>query len=205
MDERLFFSATERNREHIRKVLSEVLPKSGFVLEIASGSGEHGVTFQEHFDKVSWQTSDPDPLCRKSIRAWINYKSLSKQMPDPIDIDVEKRPWPLTDELRSSLEAVVCINMLHICPWTCTKALFGETANLLDTDQLLIIYGPFKVNGDHISHSNFLFDKALKDQNPYWGVRDLEAVNEIASQNGFKKPQIIEMPANNLSIIFKIK
>ena len=205
MDDRLFFPATQRNRDHLIKVLSKIIPKNGIVLEIASGSGEHGVTFQEHFPNIYWQTSDPNPAYRKSIRAWIKHKSLSKKMPDPLDIDVENRPWSLNDELRSSLKAIVCINMLHISPWRCTKALFEETSNLLTKGQLLMIYGPFKINGKYTSESNFRFNESLKAQNSFWGVRDLNEVTIIAISNRLKKIHTIEMPANNFSVIFQMQ
>ena len=202
-DKRLFFPATERNRDHISQVLSKIIPKSGMILEIASGSGEHAVTFQERFPNISWQTSDPDPVCRRSISAWIKYKSLSKKMPEPIDLDVENRPWSLNTEIRSSLKAVICINMLHITPWRCTTAMFEETGDLLSKGQLLILYGPFKINGEYTSESNFRFNESLKAQNSCWGVRNLNEVNEIAIKNRFKKIQTIEMPANNFSVIFQ--
>jgi len=204
-DERLFFPATERNRDPIIKILSKIIPKSGVVLEIASGSGEHGVIFQELFPNICWQTSDPDPICRRSIRAWIKYRSLSNKMPDPIDLDVENRPWSLKTELSSALEAIVCINMLHISPWKCTQALLEEAGNLLTKDQLLMIYGPFKIEGKHTSESNVRFNEYLKAQNSKWGVRDLNEVNKIANKNKLENIQVIEMPANNLSIIFKKK
>ncbi len=205
MDYRLFFPATERNRGPIGSALSKVLPESGTILEIASGSGEHGVTFQKRFPNIVWQTSDPVHSYRKSISAWINYHNLSKKMPEPIDLDVEKRPWPLSIELRSTLKSIVCINMLHISAWSCTKALFEEADSLLKSDHLLLIYGPFKLNGHHISESNLRFDKSLKDTNSVWGVRDLEAVSKIAINNGFDEIDTIKMPANNFLLNYKKK
>ena len=205
MDERLFFAATERNRDAIGDVLSTFLPKSGFVLEIASGSGEHGVTFQKRFPSIHWQTSDPEASYRKSINAWINHKGLSDKMPKPIDLNAEKRPWPLTLEFQANLKAIVCINMIHICPWSCTQALFEEAGNLLRKDQMLMLYGPFKFNGKNTSASNSQFDQSLQAQNSSWGVRDLQVVIQVGMKNGFKKHNVIRMPANNLSVIFRIK
>ena len=204
MDERLFFPATERNKAPIGEVLSQILPSKGVVLEIASGSGEHGVMFQECFPNILWQTSDPNTSYRKSISAWIKHQGLITKMPQPLDLDVQKRPWPLTQEFRSSLKAIVCINMIHISPWVCTEALFEEAGNLLEKDQLLMLYGPFKRNGAHTSESNERFDQSLNAQNPNWGIRDLDAVSEIGVKNGFKNHDVIEMPSNNLSIIFEM-
>ena len=204
MDERLFFPATERDRGPIGEVLSKTLPSNGFVLEIASGSGEHGVIFQGLFPSIHWQTSDPDPSYRKSISAWIKYQGLMAKMPQPLDLDVQKRPWPLTPEFRSSLKAIVCINMIHISPWGCTKDLFEEAGNLLEKDQFLMLYGPFKRNGEHTSESNARFDHSLKRQNPNWGVRDLDDVSEIGVENGFINHSVFEMPANNLCVSFQM-
>ena len=204
-DERLFFPATERNRDHLSKVLSEIMPKTGLILEIASGSGEHGVAFQKHFPNICWQTSEPDPLYRRSISAWIRHKSLTRKMPEPLDLDVERRPWPLNKQLRSALKAIVCINMIHICPWKCTQDLFKEARNLLKKDQLLMLYGPFSINGKQTSESNFRFNESLKAQNSSWGVRDLNDVSSIAINNKLEKLQVIDMPANNLSVIFQMK
>ncbi|KGG14917.1 MULTISPECIES: DUF938 domain-containing protein [unclassified Prochlorococcus] len=204
MDERLLFPATQRNRDSIAEVLSKFLTQSGSVLEIASGSGEHGVIFQERFPNICWQTSDPEPSHRKSISAWINHQGLSHKMPQPIDLDVERRPWPVTVELQSSIKLIVCINMIHISPWSSTEALFEEAGILLKKGQSLILYGPFKINGEHISESNSRFDNALKAQNSSWGVRDLNEVSEIGMRNRFEKREVIVMPANNFSVVFQM-
>lgn len=203
IDKRLEFPATQRNRYHIAEILKRYLPTSGCILEIASGSGEHGVLFQQLFPSLIWQTSDPNPRNRQSICSWIIHQNLSLRMPNPIDIDVENRPWPLTSELKSKLKGIVCINMIHISPWTCTQSLFEQAGSLLMKDEFLMIYGPF-IRKDHpTSQSNLLFDESLKRQNPIWGIRDIESVNQIAISNGFKNNDIIEMPANNHSLVFR--
>tara|TARA_Y100001968_G_scaffold333383_1_gene395866 strand:- start:22 stop:693 length:672 start_codon:yes stop_codon:yes gene_type:complete len=202
LDNRLFFPATQRNSNYIGNVLSKFLPEDGSILEIGSGSGEHAVIFQQRFQNITWQASDPEPSHRESIRSWINYHDLSLYMPEPIDIDVEKRPWPISSILISNLRAVICINMLHISSWNCSKALFEESSNLLKKNQLLMLYGPFKKEGLHTSESNLLFDISLKDKNKNWGVRDIEEVFCLAKENGFTMKEVIKMPANNLSIIF---
>ena len=205
MDNRLFFSATQRNSHAIGDVLSSFLLSSGSVLEIGSGSGEHGVIFQKRFPEINWQTSDPALINRLSISSWIAHYGLTERMHRPLDIDVETRPWPLTSKFRRDLKAVICINMIHISPWTCTKALFEESANLLKKQQFLMLYGPFKREGIHTSKSNFIFDQSLKRQNEDWGVRDLEQVNQLAIKNGFTENYVFQMPANNLSIIFRMR
>lgn len=203
MDNRLYFSATERNREFIGDVLSKILQTRGFILEIGSGSGEHGVVFQQRFTEITWQSSDPELIHRNSISSWIEHEKLNLKMPQPLDIDVEKIPWKIPSELLLSLQGIISINMIHIASWNCTKSLFKESGKLLKRGQFLMLYGPFKIDNKHISKSNDLFDSSLKMQNKFWGVRDLGEVSEEASKNGFVKEELISMPANNFSVIYK--
>ena len=202
MDNRLFFSATQRNKDSIADVLSRIIKKNGSILEIGSGSGEHGVIFQKRFPEIVWQTSDPDLLHRKSISSWIEYEKLNKKMPQPLVLDVENIPWKIPLKLAHSLKGIVSINMIHVAPWTSTVALFKESGTLLKKGQFLIFYGPFKVGNKHTSQSNYFFDNSLKLQNDLWGIRNLEEVNIEGKKNGFFQQDIIKMPANNFSIIF---
>ena len=203
MDFRLFYPATQRNKICIGDVLSKISLKKGFVLEIGSGSGEHGVEFQKRFPEIIWQTSDPEIEHRKSIISWIDHEKLNIKMPKPLEIDVRKIPWPIPLKLVDNLQVIISINMIHIAPWECTESLFQESGKLLNCGKLLILYGPFKIEDKHISESNKLFDKALKIQNSDWGVRNLEEVNKQAIINGFQKKQIITMPSNNFTLIYK--
>ena len=203
MDQRLFFPATERNREPIGDLLSRLLPSSGTVLELASGSGEHGVCFQQRFPHLLWQASDPDPDHRASIDAWIRHQGLSHVMPAALNLDVEMRPWPLPQTIRAPLKAVVCINLLHISPASCTDALLEESAVLLPSGAPLIIYGPFMRNGAHTSESNAAFDQALQHRNPQWGLRDVQTITSRATNIGFKTEDVVPMPANNLTLVFR--
>ena len=203
-DYRLNFPATTRNRDSIAEVLSDYISPNSLFLEIASGSGEHGVFFQKIFPSIIWQTSDPDLIHRKSINSWIMHEGLSPQMPEPLDLDVEIIPWPINKQLRSLIKGIVCINMIHISPWTCTKALFEESKNYLAQNNFLMIYGPFIRKNIQTSESNVNFDKALKLQNPLWGLRQLDVVNKVALENGFIQEKVIEMPANNLSVIYRL-
>ena len=203
LNERLHFPATLRNRESIALVLRKYIPDKGVLLEIASGSGEHGVFFQNSFPSIIWQTSDPEEVHRNSIISWILHQGLSSKMPEPLDIDVEKRPWPITLQLRSLIKGIICINMIHISPWSSTKALFEESKNILKKNQFLMLYGPFFRFDKEVSQSNLKFNQSLKLQNSNWGLRQLEKVNEIAFINGFAQENLIEMPANNLSVIYR--
>ena len=202
MDNRLFFSATKRNRDCIGDVLSRII-KKGSVLEIGSGSGEHGVFFQKRFPGIIWQTSDPELVHRKSISSWIEYEDLNKIMPQPLDIDVEKIPWKIPLNLKNSLQGIVSINMIHVAKWNCTKVLFEESGKLCKEGKFLMLYGPFKIGNKHTSQSNYLFDNSLKMQNDFWGIRNLEEVSFEAKKNGFFQEDIIRMPANNFSIIYR--
>jgi len=205
LDNRLNFPATSRNRDSIAAVLSNYISPNSLLLEIASGSGEHGVFFQQLFPSIIWQTSDPELVHRKSINSWIKHECLFSKMPEPLDIDVEMRPWPITKQIRSLIKGIVCINMIHISPWTCTKALFEESKNLLEQNHFLMLYGPFLRENVQTSESNLNFDHSLKLQNPLWGLRNLENVNHIAFENGFQLDIVIDMPANNLSVIYRLK
>ena len=203
MDKRLFFPATERNSQFIGEILSRILPKRGYILEVGSGSGEHGVEFQKYFPELIWQSSDPELVHRQSISSWIEHEELNFQMPQPLDIDVEKIPWEIPSELLNSIQGIISINMIHIASWNCTKSLFNESGNLLKNGQFLMLYGPFKIGGKHISQSNELFDISLKMQNESWGVRCLEEVSEEAKKNDFIEEELIRMPANNFAVIYR--
>ena len=203
MDHRLFFPATERNRGPIGDLLERMLPAQGAVLELASGSGEHAITFQRRFPQLRWQTSDPDPTHRASINAWIQHQGLSQVMPAALNLDVENRPWPLPQTIRRAVNAVVCINLLHISPASCTDAVLEESALLLPSGAPLIIYGPFMRDGAHTSASNAAFDQSLRQRNLQWGVRELNHVTAIAAKAGFKTESVVSMPANNLSLVFQ--
>ena len=203
MENRLFFSATKRNRACIGDVLSKIIKRDGSILEIGSGSGEHGVVFQKRFPEVIWQTSDPELVHRKSISSWIEHENLSKKMPQPLMLDVEKIPWVIPLKILNYLQGIVSINMIHVAEWTCTVALFKESGKLLKKGQFLVLYGPFKLGNNHTSKSNYLFDNSLKMQNDLWGIKNLEEVCDESKKNGFYQEDLIKMPANNFSIIYR--
>jgi len=203
LDNRLFFPATQRNKNSIKEVLSKVIQKNGSILEIGSGSGEHGVVFQKCFPEIIWQTSDPDLVHRKSISNWIDYEELNNKMPQPLEIDVEKVPWKIPLKLAKSLQGIVSINMIHVAKWDCTISLFKESGKLLKEGQFLLLYGPFKLGNKHISQSNYFFDNSLKMQNALWGVRNIDSVSDEGKKHGFFQENIISMPANNFSIIYR--
>jgi len=196
-DTRLYAPATERNREAILQVLQRVLPASGTVLEIASGTGQHAAHFAAALPALTWQPSDPDAASRASIAAWRADSGLAN-LAEPLALDVRRTPWELTEA-----QAVVCINMIHIAPWSAAEALFAGAATLLPLGGVLYLYGPYKRGGAHTAPSNAAFDAQLRLSNPEWGVRELEAVTTLAEATGFTLAEIVEMPANNLSVVFR--
>lgn len=198
--DRLYFPATVRNRAPLGNALSELLPEQGAVLEIASGSGEHAVTFQRRFPGVLWQASDPDPIHCKSINAWIDYECLSSQMPPALKLDVLDQPWLIPEKITIELKVVVAINLIHIAPWRCCQSLVEQASKYLPMGGRLILYGPYRRNGLHTSLSNEVFDQSLRERNPSWGVRDLEAVETLCTDVGLENMHCIELPANNLVV-----
>jgi Protein of unknown function (DUF938) len=212
-DDRQFAAATERNRQPILDILTQVLPPQGTVLEISSGTGQHAVFFAPHLTPRYWLPSEPQAGLRRSILAW------SKQMPcttllPPIALDVLDPVWPVeqpswqTPQVSSAhlppIQAIVNINMIHISPWEATLALLAGAARILPADGVLYLYGPYQQGGQHTAPSNADFDAWLQQQNPTWGVRHLEAVVAAAQAVGLSwSGEAIAMPANNFSVIFK--
>lgn len=196
-DGKWFIDSAERNTGPILDVLARVLPRRGVVLEIASGTGQHVVHFAKAFSGLTWQPSDPDAELRESIALRVRDEQLPNVNP-PIDLDVTRLPWPL-----QTADALVSINLIHVAPWSATLALFEGAKALLPTQHALLLYGPYRRNGRHTSESNAQFDSDLRAHNPEWGLRDLETVSDVAGRAGFVLAEIVDMPANNFSLIFK--
>jgi hypothetical protein len=196
-DARRFAPAVARNKAAITEVLARYLPASGLILEIASGSGEHALHFAAHFPALSFQPTDPDAAALASIAAW-RGEALLANLLAPLMLNVMADDWPVL-----KADAALCINMIHIAPWEATAALMLGAARILPPDGTLFLYGPFKRGGVHTALSNAEFDASLQAQDARWGLRDLEAVADIASAAGFAAPVVEAMPANNLSVIFR--
>jgi SAM-dependent methyltransferase len=195
-DARRFAPATERNRDPIAQVLREVLPAEGRLLEVASGTGEHAVHFARLFPGLFWQPSDPDPDAIASIRAWRAEVGLANLL-DPIRLDAAG-PWPALEA-----DAILCVNMVHISPWAATVGLIRGAGAVLHPGDPLILYGPYRRDGVPTAPSNEAFDASLKARNPQWGLRRVEAVEAEAAANGLGLERIVEMPANNLVLLFR--
>jgi hypothetical protein len=196
-DGRLYAPATLRNRDFILDVLRGVLPMTGVILEIASGSGEHIVHFARNFPALVFQPSDLEPDALLSVAAWVKATGVTN-VRAPIALDASQSVWPI-----ASADGIICINMAHISPWEATLGLIKGAAALLPLASPLYLYGPYKRKGFTTVPSNQAFDRNLRDRNQTWGLRDLEAVAAIAQSVGFSVPAVTEMPANNLSVVFR--
>lgn len=188
--------ATQRNRDAIVTILRTALPPVGTVLEVASGSGEHAVYFAVSFPGLEWQPSDPDPAAHASIQAWRSDANLPNlRAPIPLDAAGD---WPVVPT-----DAILCINMVHISSWSATVGLFTQGARLLQKGAPLILYGPYFRKDHPTAPSNLAFDESLRARNAEWGVRWLEDVTELAERQGFALEAVHEMPANNLTIVYR--
>ena len=189
--------AAERNREPIAAALRAVLPEQGTVLEVASGTGQHAAYLARLFPRLTWQPSDPDPEALTSIRAWREDAGLTNLL-EPLQLDAAAEEWPV-----EHADAILCINMVHISPWAATRGLLRGAGRVLAAEGPLILYGPYRRAGVPTAPSNEAFDESLKSRNPQWGLRELEAVAAEAAKYGFRLDRLFEMPANNLTIVFR--
>ena len=196
-DDRRSAPAALRNRDPILAVLREVLPAHGLVLEIASGTGEHVVHFARHLPNLVFQPSDPDAGARASVTAWIAESGLAN-VRAPLMLDAASPPWPVT-----AADAIVCINMIHISPWRSTEGLFAGAAAVLPAGAPLALYGPYRRHDVPTAPSNEEFDISLRARDPAWGLRQLDDVAALAEQSGFALDRVVEMPANNLTVVFR--
>ncbi|HIK53639.1 MAG TPA: DUF938 domain-containing protein [Synechococcales cyanobacterium M55_K2018_004] len=213
MDDRQHAPATLRNRQPILEVLQEVLPPTGSVLEISSGTGEHAIFLAPRLRPRQWIASDVSPEARASIDAW-RRECPSENLWGAIALDTRDPVWPVErsefaaqvpelDLRKYPIRAIVNINMIHIAPWDAALGLFAGAGRILPEGGILFLYGPFKRAGQHTAPSNEAFDQSLRSQDPAWGVRNLEDVIEAAQERGLFWMKTVEMPANNLSVVFR--
>lgn len=188
--------ATLRNRDAIVAVLTDILPNSGTILEIASGTGEHAVYFSQHFPQLTFQPSDPDPANLRSIKAWIAREGRENIQP-PLALETTDADWGVMEAA-----ALICINMVHISPWEATIGLFNKAATLLQSGAPLYLYGPYLRGDVETAPGNLAFERSLKSRNLQWGLRDVCDMDALAEQTGFARAGLIDMPANNISLIY---
>lgn len=190
--------AAERNKQPILEELRHLLPPTGKVLEIASGSGQHVVHFAAALPALIWQPTDRDARDCEAIAARREMAGM-ENLAEPVQLDVLQSPWPVGPDF----DAVICINMIHISPWETTPALFaGAARHLRPGNARVVLYGPFREGGRHTAPSNEAFERWLLEKDPRFGVRNLEDVEAVARANGFTRIHLARLPANNLLVAF---
>jgi len=200
-DGRRFSPSIARNRDIVRDIFQKYMPNAGQVLEIASGTGEHGAHIISALPDLSWTYSDIDPSGRASQAAWARHSGYDR-LKGPLEIDVTERGWAERENL-SSFDGVFCANMIHIAPFSAAEGLFRGLGEGLRKGGRFMLYGPFAQDGE-IAPSNARFSEDLKRRDPSWGVRDLvQDILPLAASAGLVLAETIEMPANNLSVIYE--
>lgn len=197
-DARRFIPAAERNAEPIARALTRLLTRPGVLLELASGTGQHAARIAPRLPHLVWQPSEADPGLFDSIAAWT--AGVGNVRP-PRPIDVTAPDWAV-DDLAAELVAVYASNLLHIAPWTVARGLLAGAGRILPPGGLLLLYGPYFRRGHPAGDGNRRFDAELRDANTEWGIRTLEAVAAEAAENGLSFREAVEMPANNLILVF---
>lgn len=192
------YPATQRNQQPILEVLQRILPDGPItVLEVASGSGQHGLHFVRAMSHVTWQPSDIDDVGLASIEAW-RADSKQDNLLAPVRLDATDEEWPV-----AKVDAIFSANMVHISPWAATLGLLAGAGRVLKDDGLLILYGPYRITGRKTAESNEAFDESLQGRDPAWGLRKLDDVIDAAAKHGLLLKEIVDMPANNVTVVFE--
>ncbi len=194
---RLFSPSAARNRDPIGDLLASLLPPGARVLEIGSGTGEHAVAVCQRRSDIVWQPSDPDARSRASQDAWA--AEAAPNMLPALDLDLTR---PGLAGRLDRFDALVCLNVIHIAPWTVAEAIADASLTCLREGGLVYLYGPY-LEGAATAPSNLAFDRSLRSRNPLWGVRARSDVEALFSAAGWAPPECHEMPANNLSLVFR--
>ena len=189
--------AAERNGPPILAELLRLLPSTGRAHEIASGTGQHAAHFAAALPGWRWQPTEHEVATFPSIVAWAREAGLSNVEP-PLQLDVTGFPWPVVDPY----DLIYCANMIHIAPWAACLGLLDGARQHLAARGLLVLYGPYRIGGQHTADSNAAFDAELRSRDARWGVRDLEAVVDEARARQLKLRERIAMPANNQLLVF---
>ncbi|MEM9695236.1 MAG: DUF938 domain-containing protein [Myxococcota bacterium] len=195
--------AAARNRDVILAAVERHFAADATVLEIASGTGQHAAHVVSHRRALRWIPSDPDPAARASIAAYAAEGDIG--LDPPLALDVTHDAWSAHPSLPSdiSIDGIICINMIHISPWATTEGLFAGASTLLGAGGRLVLYGPFRIDGDFGAESNLRFDASLRQQDPRWGVRELREVERVAHEAGFEPLSLEPVPANNHIVVFR--
>lgn len=199
-DGRRFSPSVGRNRDIVRDVFVAHMPACGRILEIGSGTGEHGIYITEALRKLQWTFSDADPVSLSSVKAWMAEAGRA-ELDSVLELDASASDWGAGAEGRS-FDGMYCANVIHISPLEVAKGLFAGADRTLAPAGRIFLYGPFGRDGV-MADGNARFDLDLKRRDARWGVRDLEReILPMAERAGFRAADIVEMPANNLSVVF---
>ncbi|WP_025897732.1 DUF938 domain-containing protein [Sneathiella glossodoripedis] len=203
-DDRQFAPAVARNQGPILQQLTKLLHSGDRVMEIASGTGEHGVYFSQHLPEIIWQPTNLEPDHLRSASAWQKHAGLENLLP-VLGLDATSTHWPVeeADYQYGPFSAIFNANMIHISPWFVTEGLMHGAGRVLQSGGRLILYGPYKIDGKHTAPSNIEFDNWLKEKDERFGVRDLADISAVAENNGLVHKQSIPMPANNFIQLFE--
>ena len=189
--------ATVRNRIPIRSVLDPYLKKARCVLEIASGTGEHIAWLAPQYPNIKWHPSDICPDTLPTINA---YNQNNDNVLPALELNTQSSKWPISERF----DLITCINMTHISDFKSTLCLFKNSVQYIEPTGVLYFYGPFNKANQFTSPGNEAFHMSLKQQNPQWGLRDVETIIHSAEESGWALIQHIDMPANNMSLFFQL-
>jgi cyclopropane fatty-acyl-phospholipid synthase-like methyltransferase len=191
-----YSEACKKNQSAILEVLQDVLSRQHHVLEIASGTGQHAVHFGRALPHLTWQTSEL-PHNHAGIRAWLDEAALPNVLP-PVALDVTDAHWP-----AGVVDAVFNANTVHIVSEPEVERMFAGIARTLSAGGILCLYGPFNYHKKFTSESNARFDVWLKSRNPESGIRDFEAIDQLAKTHGLRLLQDVAMPSNNRTLVWQ--
>ena len=201
---RLDTPAFHRNHSAIGSALEALLRgRTGDVIELGSGTGQHAAEFARRLPAVTWWPSDLNDDHLRSIAAWRAHSKL-ENLRAPVRLDASEIVWRLRElGLPTEFLAIFCANVIHIAPWAVAQGLFAGAARHLRADGRLLLYGPFKRDGEHNAPSNAAFDASLRSRNPQWGVRDTADLRVLAQANGLRLMELAEMPSNNAILVIE--
>jgi len=193
-----FAESCIENRRPILTVLRQLIAGRRQLLEIGSGTGQHAVYLAPAFPQLQWQTSDRGEN-HPGIRQWLQDEAVENALP-PLELDVLQAEWPLAE---SSVDAVFSANTAHIMGWDGVEAMFAGVGRVLKPQGLFLLYGPFRYSGRFTTEGNARFDQWLKSRDPQSGIRDIEALRELAARTGMTLYRDFAMPANNRLLVWR--